>query len=366
MLEYEWINQRNFVPPKGLTRSMAKKQKKFEDFSKSSPKQLSLFQFLEESDSQALSTGQQKFSQYSQSIELYDFVPKYVWGKVERINNVFLPPLERDFEYKGVRRKIVIHPAGIVDKDTKVSKYFYLGRREEIIEEVLRKLAIEGAGVFLDGQAGVAFSIYQIRKELELHNHMMSYYQVLESLKILALTRLELINPENKKETIIFSPIENLGISGEGEETQTYVIFSPLVTNGIKNLKFRLYNYDQVMKYKSVIARQLHKRMAHHYRQASIANKYSIYLTTIIRDFGLTRQKYLRTNMLDVEKALVEMKDEGVILNYEINKVFDPKGKKMVDMMLNIQPSFVFERETKKANHLETRNQKLLVSELPD
>jgi hypothetical protein len=343
---------------------MAKKQKKYEDYEKSVPKQLTLFQFLEESDSQSLQSKSQKFSKFSQSIEMYDFVPKYVWGKVARINNVFLPPLEREFEYKGVRRKIIIHPAGIVDKDTKVSKYFYLGRREEIIEEVLRKLAIEGQGVFLDGQAGVAFSIYQIRKELELHNHRMSYTQVLESLKVLALTRLELINPDNKKETIIFSPIENLGLSGEGEETQTYVIFSPLVTNGIKNLKFRLYNYDQVMKYKSVIARQLHKRMAHHYRQASIANKYSIYLTTLIRDFGLAKQKYLRTNLIDVEIALQEMKKNDVILNYQIDRVFEPKRKKIVDMMINIQPSFEFERETKKANHLETKNQKLIETTL--
>ena len=70
--------------------------------------------------------------------------------------------------------------------------------------------------------------------------------------------------------------------------------------------------------------------------------------------------------MKAMERKTAKMKEEGVILNYEVNKVFDPKGKKMVDMMLNIQPSFVFERETKKANHLETRNQRLIESELPD
>ena len=45
------------------------------------------------------------------------------------------------------------------------------------------------------------------------------------------------------------------------------------------------------MSYKTVTARQLHKRMAHHYTQASLSEHYTIMLTTIIRDFGLHKTK---------------------------------------------------------------------------
>lgn len=340
---------------------MPKPRKKFEEYVQEKPFQLNLFQFLEESALGANRQHRQNVRDYSQSIELYDFIPKYVWSSRKiRESNGMLPILMREFECRGIKRKLVIHPAGIVDEQTGEARYFYPGAREEIIEEVLRKLAVEGGGVFLDDQAGVALTIYQIRKELEQFNHKMSFDQIKESLKILALTRLELINLNDKRDSIIFSPIENLGLSGKDGETQTFVVFSPLVTDSIKKLHFRLYNYRQVMGYNSAIARQLHKRMAHHYKQASPANKYTISLTTIIRDFGISQRNTLRSNLQKVEKALEEMKAANVILNYQVEKTYDSRSKKILEAMLHLQPSAAFSSEVRKANQIETDNQKKL------
>lgn len=351
-------NQKN----QGRKSAVKKNQKRFEEHKQSLPAQLTLFQFLEETDALTQPRRDKDKAQFSQSVELYDFIPKYVWGKIRREDNGMLKILIREFECRDVKRKVHIHPAGIVDENG-VARYFYPGAREEIVEEVLRKLTVERGGVFLDDQSGLAFSIYQIRKELEEHNHRMSYDQVLESLKILALTRLEVINVNDKKDTIIFSPIENLGLSGRDGETQTFVVFSPLVTESIKKLNFRLYNYKQVMSYKSAIARQLHKRMAHHFKQASITQQYKIYLSTIIRDFGLTQQSSMRTNLIDVDRALKEMRTAKVILAYKCDKVLDPKRRnKIVDVMISIQPSPEFSAEVMKANRLESDNRKRLAA----
>ena len=45
--------------------------KKFLEFEQESPQQLSLFALLDS----------RKESNYSNTVELYDFLPKYVWGK---------------------------------------------------------------------------------------------------------------------------------------------------------------------------------------------------------------------------------------------------------------------------------------------
>lgn len=292
---------------------MPKSTQKFEELEQTNPKQMLLSKFLEDSEESMSSSEQAKFRKYSQSIELYDFMPKYFWRKAKRDENGTLPILVREFTCRDVKRKLRVHPAGaVINENTNEAKYFYLGRREEIVEEVLRKLAIE-SGAFYDGQPGVSFTIGQIRRELAHHNHNYSYYEVVESLNILALTKIELINPGEKKASVIFSPIETLGLSGDGDETQSYVVFSTPVTEAIKGLNFRLYNYEQVMSYRTIVARLLHKRMAHHYKQASITNKYRIYLSTIIRDFGLTAQKSLGDNLREAEKSLQEMIDKNVL-----------------------------------------------------
>ncbi len=171
---------------------MKRNKKNNEDHSLTHPEQLSWFQLWEESDKQK--------SDYSQSIELYDFMPKYVWDRRgETGSSDVLPVVMREFECRGAKRLLVIHPAGLINAETHETKYFYPGGAEQILEEVLRKLAVDGDGKFLDNQAGIAFSIYQVRMELEKHGHTKSHRQIRESLEILALTRLELINHSNKK-----------------------------------------------------------------------------------------------------------------------------------------------------------------------
>jgi hypothetical protein len=52
--------------------------------------------------------------------------------------------------------------------------------------------------------------------------------------------------------------------------------------------------------------------MSHHFTQVSIATRYEIKLSTIIRDFGLTACTWLSHNLRDVEAALNEMKQKAI------------------------------------------------------
>ena len=64
--------------------------KKIDQYEKSRPVQLELFQV-------ALPSERNR----SNTVEFYDFVPKYVWGKVKRIDDMFLKTVKRDFACRG-------------------------------------------------------------------------------------------------------------------------------------------------------------------------------------------------------------------------------------------------------------------------
>lgn len=318
--------------------------KRLEDYHQSRPEQLTMFELLLPED-----------RRFSNTIELYDFIPKYVWGKVERINGEFLRALERPFECRGRRYEVTIDPAKIKEKDG-VTRDYYPSKREELVEDALRKFASEGQGVFLDDQAGVTFTLNQLQQELKNNGHSFSKDQLKDALLICAKAHLT-VTTEDGSTVLVSSLFETLGLQTreaweeQGQKTRAFVRFNPLVTASIKNKSFRLLNYETSMAYSSTIARQLHKRMAHHFTQASLMNPYHILLSTIIRDFGLTVYEKLPNNLRDVLKALNEMKEKRVILDYTIEKILDPKSRnKLIDAKLILTPDPHFSSEIIQAN----------------
>lgn len=81
-------------------------KKKIDKYEKSKPVQLELFELLDPSE-----------KDYSNTVELYDFIPKYVWGKISRIQDKFLKPIEREFSCRGQSYQVRIAPARIKDSN---------------------------------------------------------------------------------------------------------------------------------------------------------------------------------------------------------------------------------------------------------
>lgn len=325
-------------------RPAKKERKRLEDYRQSKPAQMTFFELMLPEE-----------RRFSNTIELYDFIPKYIWGKVERVNGEFLRAIEREFVCRNIRYKVTIDPAKIKDKDGKTRDYFP-SKREELVEDALRKIASEGQGLFLDEQAGVTFSLHQLQQELKRNGHSFSKDEIKDSLVICAKAHLT-VTTEDGSSVLISSLFETLGLQTreeweeQGQKTRAFVRFNPLVTASIKNGSFRLYNYETTMGYSSTIARQLHKRMAHHYTQASLVNPYEILLSTIIRDFGMTVYKKLPDNLRDVLKALDEMKDKEVLAYYKVEKRIDEKQKgKLIDAKLTLSPHPLFTSEVIQAN----------------
>lgn len=325
------------------------KAKKLDDYDHSKPIQLTLFEMLLPHE-----------REFSNTVELYDFIPKYHWGKVQRINDKFLDSLEREFECRGVKYKVKIRPASVEDRKG-IERYYYPSKREELVEDALRKFVAEGQGVFLDEQAGVTFSLYQLQEELKKNGHSYSKDQIKDALLICARTNMTVTN-ENGTSVLVSNLFETLGLQTredwkeQGNKTRAFVRFNSLVTKSITSRTFRQLNYEKVMSYKNVIARQLHKRMSHHYIQASIANPYHLLLSTIIRDFGLTQYKQLRDNLRDVETALDEMIEKKVLISYQAEKIIEnSKRAKLLDAKFTLLPDPTFVSEIIGANRLQSK-----------
>lgn len=321
-----------------------KEAKRLEEYEHSKPEQLTFFELMLPEE-----------RRFSNTIELYDFIPKYFWGKVERINGKFLDSLKREFECRGKRYTVDIKPASLRDRKGD-ERYYYPSKREELVEDALRKIASEGGGVFLDDQAGVTFTLYQLQQELKRNGHSFSKDEIKDSLMICAQSKL-VVTSEDGNSVLVSGLFETLGLQtredwkGQGEKTRAFVRFNPLVTASIKNQSFRLYNYETSMGYSNTIARQLHKRMAHHFTQASMLNPYSIMLSTLIRDFGLTVYKQLPDNLRDVLKALDEMKEKDVLLSYKVEKILDTSHRnRLMDAKLILTPHPNFSGEIIQAN----------------
>lgn len=317
------------------TETKAETLKKLEDYKQHQPIQMSLFSFID------LKPNEQQ--RFSNTIELYDFMPKYHWGKVQRIGGEFLRMLEREFECRGVKYKIEVAPAVIKDRDG-VSRYYYPSKREELVEDALRRLATTEKGVFLDDRAAVTFTLYQLQQELKRNGHTYSINELKDSLLICNRTNIT-VTTENGSAILSSSMFETLGLQTRedwketGQKSKAFVRFNSLVSEGIKSGAFRQLDYEKAMRYSSVIARQLHKRMSHHFTQASLTTRYEIKLSTIIRDFGLTAYTWISQNLRDVEKALKEMEEKAIILKYSVEKHLDSSQRnKLLDAKIIIIP----------------------------
>jgi hypothetical protein len=336
----ETVTQEILVPAKA---------KKLDDYEHSTPLQLTLFEV-------ALSNEKE----FSNTVELYDFIPKYHWGKVQRINDKFLDSLEREFECRGIKYKVKIRPASVEDRNGK-ERYYYPSKREELVEDALRKFVAEGQGVFLDEQAGVTFSLYQLQEELKRNGHSYSKDQIKDALLICARTNMT-VTSDNGTSILVSNLFETLGLQtredwlDQNNKSRAFVRFNSLVTKSITSRSFRQLNYEKVMSYKNVIARQLHKRMSHHYVQASVANPYHLLLSTIIRDFGLTQYTQLRDNLRDVQIALEEMVEKKVLLSFKVEKVLEnSKRSKLLDAKFIVIPDPSFTSEIIGANKLQAK-----------
>jgi hypothetical protein len=317
---------------------------------KTQPAQLSLFGEFLPPDSR---------DSYSNTIELYDAIPKYFSSKKTmaelRRDGIFLKSLKRRFRHRDQHFELIIKPARLIDKNGQEKEY-YPSHQEEIVEEALKKLACDRLnGVFLNDTAGVQFTLYELDSELKRQGHSMKWADLIASLEICRGAGIEVIGPEGKVEvkSSIF-PVVALVNRAEWErnpkQVRCYVQFNPLVTYSINKLAFRQFDYATYMQLKNHLARWLFKHLSHYYTQASWDSPFSIMHSTIVSNSYLVNNAQRRDQVRYACQALDELKGKAdVISHYSKKMILGPRNK-IEDVKYTISPSLAFINQIKKAN----------------
>ena len=326
-------------------------------FTKTTPDQLSLFQTFLDDDCDP----------YSNTIEFYDVVPKYFASKQRmaalRKDGIYLPTLTYDFRYNDGWYTVEITPARLKDKRG-VEKEYYPTQREELVEEALKKIACDKLnGVFLNGEAGVQFTLWELREELRRQGHGMSWPDLMDALQICRKSSITITAKDTPSEVYlsasifpVLSLVSRRDWEANPKQTRCYVQFNPLVTYSLNKVTYRQFNYTTFMGLTRQLSRYLFKRLSHLYTNASWDHPYHILLSTLVRDSQLINAKRVRDQVRYVDAVMTEFKEKGILSSFDKDVRFGARNA-IVDVKYILHPDVIFSREMKKANR---RGQELL------
>lgn len=318
--------------------------------------QLNLFQTF-------LANTEAERDQLSNAVDLWDNVPRYSITRKAmskaRINGEFLRHHEAEFQYRGRSFKRTLFPARVEDLDG-IYRDYYASANEELVEDALRKLAIEQQAGYFDKptfRSGVVFSLHQLRDELKRRGHARSYQEIVLSLNILSGSIIEIAATDPQEgEGVTRSPyIPHLAAVSRSRlrddpKARWVVQFHPLVTASIDKLTYRQFNYDLLMRLESQLARWIHKQLVLKYTFASIVTPFEMRYSTIKRDSGLLDGYALsRKAIAEVDAAFQNLTANGLLLNAKRTDITGTRGK-LLDVVFTLTPSLDFVRDTKAGN----------------
>ncbi len=311
---------------------------------------------------------------FSNTIEFWDSIPKFIVSPAQqnrlRTKDGLLQPHSHKFVYKPtygtakarneVPCTVTIKPAQIKDEDGKYRHYFP-STDEELIEEVLRK-------IFQDQDHGqhrpvameslVKYTLYMVEKELKKRNKTRSSNEIKRSIDILAETKYA-VTAEGLPDVYQFkgSIIADVITKSRDEhfndpKSLSVARFPVLFSRSINNVEYRLFNYDRQLRFKSPVARWLHKTINHEFINADMLRPYKIDYLTIERDSGRLDSPRPTRNYKMVLEAWEELVEKNVIMS------FDPKqnvtqekiGNKIVNIYYSVHITSELKNEIVEGN----------------
>ncbi|WP_431857270.1 plasmid replication protein [Azospirillum sp.] len=323
------------------------------------------------------------------AVGLYDIAPRYVFRKPGKEGEVQAPslsdtPVEREFKFDGKAYNLTLKPAQLrwrptvhrrkgVLKDSsakgarKDDKWIYLfpSEREQIVEEVVRRIATSQRRLSLsrDGEVMATFSLYELQRELAEVGHSLNINEIKDALQILRESVIEISMAEGGGGTVLNSSVfpvlafRSRAGSGVTGNTETYVTFNPLVAASIRAMRYRSISYTWLMRLRSPVSRWLYKRLSVAYEGSDNPQPMSLSALAIQRDSGMHERSRLRDTLTVVRKAVLALEAEGIV-TVEIERV--EENRAVVDEIYTLTPSANLLREVDAAVRLQEVRQQIL------
>lgn len=335
------------------------------------------------------------------AVGLYDLAPRFVFasgerGGEDRRDNAHVESVTRSFAYNGEPYVITLDPARVMrrvridaDEAGGTAKYKTMriealpGEREQVVEEVIRRLATERARlVLVDGdnrrnaKVQMRFSFYEIQKELARVRRTLSITEIKEALLILSKTFLTIEQPADHPggsamllQSTAFPVVAMRGGKGvsvrlddDGEvggNTETYLEFNPLVAKAIMSLKFQSISYEMLMKIRNPVSWWLYKSLSLHYHNSGDVEPMAIRAGDIITNSGMNRSKRHRDTLRAIKVAVEVLVTQGVLAGYE-KESERGTGPEIVDVTYALRPSEQFLEQIRRGKALAEQNARSL------
>ncbi len=287
-------------------------------------------------------------------VALYDIAPRFVFDSRDG-GESSRKLIERDFNFGEKRYRITIKPTQIKSANGEVVGK-YLGEREQIVEEVIRRIASNRSRLTLhDGiKVRFPFKISEVREELKRVRHTYSFAEIHEAIVLLSEVRLVIQDLEAKGSPVLTSaafPV--MGMRRRGDDGESFVEFNPLVADAIRLLDFTQVDYETLMGIRDPVARWLLKRL-HNEIAATRQPVQQIAATEIRRDSGMPEWKTTRNLLRRVSQAVDVLRRVGALDRVEAEDVME--GQRKVDIVFTMSASPDFMAKVHASNRLASSN----------
>lgn len=325
--------------------------------------QLQLFEILELRD-----------GNISNAIDLYDSLPKYSWDKryIESTKEAYRRHICR---VRGMNISVEI-TAAVLASPNGESRLVFPTEREEILEDVLRKLAVNGKSIIIADDktpesVGVQFTLYDVFMELKKIGHTLSYPEIKESLWVLnsSMLRVEFFEGGRKK-TYSTAFFPRMSLSTRANKTENpdedsddfcMVQFHDLVSRSINEMTFRPYNYAIAMSISSPIVRLLYKHISQYCTGVGDGSPYTRSMKAFFESTPRGFKGRVNDSRRVFESALKQLIKMNVLkedYGVDVRRV----GRKIEDIIYTMYPTDMFIKEMKAHNHRVKRNKAKLKS----
>lgn len=274
-------------------------------------------------------------------VALYDIAPRFCFdtrdgGEASR------KLIERDFTFGGKEYRIILKPTQIRNADGTIVDC-YLGEREQIVEEVIRRIASKRSRLTLrDGvKIRFPFTVSEIREELSRVRHSYSFNEIREAITLLNEVRLVIQDLHAKGSPVLSSPaFPVMSLRRKGDDFQSYVEFNPLVADAIRLLDFTQVDYETLMEMRDPVARWLLKRL-HNEITATHQPVQQITAQGIRRDSGMPEWKTTRNLLRRVSQSVDVLLRFGVLDKVDAEDVMEGQRKVDVVFTMSASPDFM-------------------------
>lgn len=297
---------------------------------------------------------QDEDGKYTNTVDLYDIAPRFVFYPSQRTEGKYLQTIRREFEYGNATYRLLLRPGRIVRPNGEEVDEFP-AEREQTVETVILRIATERGRLRVhNDKVRLAFSLYEVQRELRRLRHSLAIDEIKEALSILHTAIVEISRVDKKTTTVLSSssfPILVLRKRDDLEE-ENYVEFNPLVEAAIKQLHYRQINYELLMRIRNPIARWLYKRLFQTFNNVEQGGPLVTSMTakTIARDAGVAPRSRERDTLRRVVQAVKVLEAEGII--EETQPVPEKVGRKNDDFTFDLVPTRSFLAELRQSERM--------------